>query len=89
MPLATQHSTFNLIHLLKFCATFLPTSADLQTVLVRSCWSELFTLGLAQCSATMCLPTMLAAILNHLQASLQRGGESPTDPCTECKISRY
>lgn len=50
-------------------------SADLQTALVRSCWSELFTLGLAQCSSTMCLPTMLAAILNHLQASLQRGGK--------------
>ncbi|GFO06446.1 nuclear receptor subfamily 2 group c member 2 [Plakobranchus ocellatus] len=48
-------------------------ASDLQTTLVRSCWSELFTLGLAQCSSTMCLPTMLAAILNHLQASLQRG----------------
>ncbi|CAG5114835.1 unnamed protein product, partial [Candidula unifasciata] len=53
--------------------------ADLQTILVRSCWSELFTLGLAQCSATMCLPTMLAAILNHLQASLQRGDHTNQD----------
>ncbi|XP_071084222.1 orphan steroid hormone receptor 2-like isoform X6 [Haliotis cracherodii] len=45
---------------------------DLQTTIVRSCWSELFCLGLAQCSNTMCLSTILAAILNHLQASLQQ-----------------
>ena len=47
--------------------------ADTQTTLVRWCWSELFTLGLAQCSQIMCLPTILAAILNHLQTSLQNG----------------
>ena len=47
--------------------------ADTQTTLVRWCWSELFTLGLAQCSQIMCLPTILAAILNHLQSSLQNG----------------
>ncbi|XP_076469679.1 orphan steroid hormone receptor 2-like [Babylonia areolata] len=48
-------------------------SADTQTTLVRWCWSELFTLGLAQCSQIMCLPTILAAILNHLQTALQNG----------------
>ncbi|XP_025108699.1 orphan steroid hormone receptor 2-like [Pomacea canaliculata] len=48
-------------------------SAEMQTTLVRWCWSELFTLGLAQCSQVMCLPTILAAILNHLQTSLQNG----------------
>ncbi|CAG2199183.1 NR2C2 [Mytilus edulis] len=45
---------------------------DIQTVLVKSCWSELFTLGLAQCSQTMSLPTILMAILNHLQTALHQ-----------------
>ncbi|BFZ08807.1 hypothetical protein BsWGS_11846 [Bradybaena similaris] len=61
------------MHWTRSVSAFQELSADLQTILVRSCWSELFTLGLAQCSSTMCLPTMLAAILNHLQANLQRG----------------
>ncbi|RUS70731.1 hypothetical protein EGW08_021509 [Elysia chlorotica] len=63
------------MHWTRSVSAFQELNSDLQTTLVRSCWSELFTLGLAQCSSTMCLPTMLAAILNHLQASLQRGGK--------------
>uniref|UniRef100_A0A8C9VXK6 Nuclear receptor subfamily 2, group C, member 2 n=1 Tax=Scleropages formosus TaxID=113540 RepID=A0A8C9VXK6_SCLFO len=39
--------------------------------LVRACWNELFTLGLAQCSQVMSLSTILAAIVNHLQSSMQ------------------
>ncbi|CAL1531339.1 unnamed protein product, partial [Lymnaea stagnalis] len=70
------------MHWTRSVSAFQELSADLQTALVRSCWSELFTLGLAQCSATMCLPTMLAAILNHLQASLQRG----TDHSNQDKV---
>ena len=54
-------------------SVFFAHRADTQTTLVRWCWSELFTLGLAQCSQIMCLPTILAAILNHLQSSLQNG----------------
>ncbi|GFR72906.1 nuclear receptor subfamily 2 group C member 2 [Elysia marginata] len=61
------------MHWTRSVSAFQELNSDLQTALVRSCWSELFTLGLAQCSSTMCLPTMLAAILNHLQSSLQRG----------------
>ncbi|CAH1784058.1 unnamed protein product, partial [Owenia fusiformis] len=45
---------------------------DVQTNLVRTRWSELFTLGLAQCAQSMCLPTILAAIVNHLQTSVQQ-----------------
>jgi hypothetical protein len=48
-------------------------SQEVQTSLVRLCWSELFTLGLAQCSHTMSLPTILAAIVNHLQTTMQEG----------------
>ncbi|CAG5118034.1 unnamed protein product, partial [Candidula unifasciata] len=67
------------MHWTRSITAFRDLSVDLQTVLVRSCWSELFTLGLAQCSATMCLPTMLAAILNHLQGSLQQGDHTNQD----------
>ncbi|XP_061423341.1 nuclear receptor subfamily 2 group C member 2-like isoform X4 [Lethenteron reissneri] len=42
------------------------------TGLVRACWNELFTLGLAQCAQVMNLSTILTAIVNHLQASLQQ-----------------
>uniref|UniRef100_A0A3B4B6L0 Uncharacterized protein n=1 Tax=Periophthalmus magnuspinnatus TaxID=409849 RepID=A0A3B4B6L0_9GOBI len=35
--------------------------------LVRACWNELFTLGLAQCAHIMNLSTILSAIINHLQ----------------------
>ncbi|XP_041350086.1 orphan steroid hormone receptor 2-like isoform X2 [Gigantopelta aegis] len=58
------------MHWTRSIAAFQMLSPEMQTTLVRSCWSELFTLGLSQCSTTMCLPTILAAILNHLQSSL-------------------
>uniref|UniRef100_A0A673XKK1 Nuclear receptor subfamily 2, group C, member 2 n=1 Tax=Salmo trutta TaxID=8032 RepID=A0A673XKK1_SALTR len=43
------------------------------TSLVRACWNELFTLGLAQCAQIMSLSTILEAIINHLQNSIQDG----------------
>ncbi|XP_070193114.1 orphan steroid hormone receptor 2-like isoform X2 [Littorina saxatilis] len=61
------------MHWTRSLPCFQMLTADIQTTLVRWCWSELFTLGLAQCSQVMCLPTILAAILNHLQTSLQNG----------------
>ena len=50
-------------------------SSEIQTGLVRHCWSELFALGLSQCAESMNLPTILAAIVNHLQNSVQEGKE--------------
>lgn len=49
---------------------------DCNTSLVRACWNELFTLGLAQCAQVMSLSTILAAIVNHLQNSIQEGRAS-------------
>ncbi|ESO95817.1 hypothetical protein LOTGIDRAFT_214907 [Lottia gigantea] len=57
------------MHWTRSINAFQMINPDLQTTLVRACWSELFTLGLAQCSNVMCLPTLLAAILNHLQSN--------------------
>ena len=43
---------------------------------MKACWNELFALGLAQCSNTMNVGTILGAIINHLQASLQEGTQA-------------
>lgn len=48
-------------------------STELQTNLVRSCWCELFVLGLAQHADTLSLFTILTAIINHLQNSVAEG----------------
>ncbi|XP_035756893.1 nuclear receptor subfamily 2 group C member 1 [Egretta garzetta] len=46
--------------------------------LVKACWNELFTLGLAQCSQVMNVATILTAFVNHLHGSLQQD-KLPTD----------
>ncbi|XP_040024795.2 nuclear receptor subfamily 2 group C member 1-A-like isoform X1 [Gasterosteus aculeatus] len=45
--------------------------------LMKACWNELFALGLAQCSNIMNVGTILSAIINHLQTSLQEDKLSP------------
>ncbi|XP_066561087.1 nuclear receptor subfamily 2 group C member 1 isoform X1 [Amia ocellicauda] len=50
---------------------------DNDTNLMKACWNELFALGLAQCSQIMNVATILAAIINHLQSSLQEDKLSP------------
>lgn len=44
---------------------------------MKACWNELFALGLAQCSNVMNVGTILSAIINHLQTSLQEGMMAP------------
>ncbi|XP_012669678.1 nuclear receptor subfamily 2 group C member 1-like [Clupea harengus] len=44
---------------------------DNEINLMKACWNELFALGLAQCSSVMNVATILEAIINHLQTSLQ------------------
>ncbi|PIO28796.1 hypothetical protein AB205_0109010 [Aquarana catesbeiana] len=44
---------------------------EVSTSLVKACWSELFSLGLAQCSQVMNVATILTAFVNHLHGSLQ------------------
>lgn len=46
---------------------------EVSTSLVKACWSELFSLGLAQCSQVMNVATILTAFVNHLHSSLQHG----------------
>ncbi|XP_039262580.2 nuclear receptor subfamily 2 group C member 2-like [Styela clava] len=44
---------------------------DCHTALLRECWNELFTIGLAQCSKQMKLDSILAAIVQHLHTGLK------------------
>lgn len=59
------------MHWARSIPAFLALGQECNTALVRACWNELFTLGLAQCSHIMSLSTILAAIVNHLQSSIQ------------------
>ncbi|XP_052822688.1 orphan steroid hormone receptor 2 isoform X2 [Octopus bimaculoides] len=58
------------MHWVRSIPAFQLLNADTQMLLVRSCWCEMFVLGLAQCSQAMYLSTILGAILNHLQSPL-------------------
>ncbi|XP_071818136.1 orphan steroid hormone receptor 2-like isoform X2 [Apostichopus japonicus] len=60
------------MHWARSIPAFQALSPDCHTVMVQKCWSELFTLGLAQCANSMALSTILTAIVNHLQTSLQQ-----------------
>lgn len=51
---------------------------------MKACWNELFALGLAQCSNVMNVGTILSAIINHLQTSLQEGRRAL--PLVACKV---
>ncbi|XP_069499522.1 nuclear receptor subfamily 2 group C member 2 isoform X2 [Ambystoma mexicanum] len=59
------------MHWARSIPAFQALGQDCNTSLVRACWNELFSLGLAQCSQVMSLSTILAAIINHLQNNIQ------------------
>ncbi|XP_056628899.1 nuclear receptor subfamily 2 group C member 2 isoform X2 [Triplophysa dalaica] len=59
------------MHWARSIPAFHALGQECNTALVRACWNELFTLGLAQCTHIMSLSTILAAIVNHLQSSIQ------------------
>ncbi|XP_071525870.1 orphan steroid hormone receptor 2-like isoform X3 [Panulirus ornatus] len=54
------------VHWARNIPTFQCLSQETQVTLVRGCWSELFTLGMAQCNRIMSLNTILTAIVSHL-----------------------
>ncbi|XP_058499008.1 nuclear receptor subfamily 2 group C member 2 isoform X2 [Solea solea] len=59
------------MHWARSIPAFSALGQEANTNLVRACWNELFTLGLAQCAHMMNLSTILTAIINHLQSSNQ------------------
>ncbi|XP_054709498.1 orphan steroid hormone receptor 2-like isoform X2 [Uloborus diversus] len=60
------------VHWARSISAFQLLPPEVQATLVRSCWSELFTLGLAQCSQIMSVKTIFTAIVSHLQSSVQQ-----------------
>lgn len=54
------------IHWARNIPAFQYLSGDVQISLLKKCWAELFTLGLAQCSQSLSLPTILSALISHL-----------------------
>ncbi|XP_046407023.1 nuclear receptor subfamily 2 group C member 1-A-like isoform X4 [Ischnura elegans] len=58
------------VHWARSIPAFQLLSPETQVGLVRSCWAELFALGMAQCSQALSLTCILSAIINHLQASV-------------------
>ncbi|KAL7632552.1 UNVERIFIED_CONTAM: hypothetical protein RMT77_017119 [Armadillidium vulgare] len=54
------------VHWARNIPAFQCLSQEVQVALIRGCWSELFTLGMAQCSKVMSLNTILTAIVSHL-----------------------
>ncbi|KAG7520363.1 hypothetical protein JOB18_028039 [Solea senegalensis] len=61
------------MHWARSIPAFSALGQEANTNLVRACWNELFTLGLAQCAHMMNLSTILTAIINHLQSNNQDG----------------
>ncbi|XP_050314556.1 nuclear receptor subfamily 2 group C member 1 [Anthonomus grandis grandis] len=66
------------IHWAKKLPAFQFLSSETQIGLLKSCWAELFTLGLAQCSQPLSLSTILSALISHLHASIAQDKMSAT-----------
>lgn len=58
------------MHWARSIPAFQALGSENSITLMKSCWNELFALGLAQCSHIMNVETILTAIINHLQTSL-------------------
>lgn len=58
------------VHWARSIPAFQRFGTDVQTALLRGCWAELFTLGLAQCSQSLPLSTILSALISHLHSSI-------------------
>lgn len=53
-------------------------SSETQITLLRGCWAELFALGLAQCSQSLSLSTILSSLISHLHTSIAQDKMTPT-----------
>ncbi|EEC12617.1 developmental orphan receptor, putative [Ixodes scapularis] len=69
---------FRSLHWARSLPAFEELPMSLQLTLVRSAWSELFTLGLAQCAEQLSLPALLSALASHLRTASPKNGGSGT-----------
>jgi len=81
------------VHWVRSVPAFSQLNYDSQVALVRNSWSDLFILGMAQCSNTMNLSNILNTIVNHLQTSVQQEKLSAQRvrqvTTTICKVQEY
>ncbi|KAE8745871.1 Hormone isoform eceptor-like in 78 isoform A [Frankliniella occidentalis] len=63
---------FQSVHWVRSLPAFQLLRSGTQLGLMRSCWAELFALGLAQCARTLRLPSLLSAIVQQLQTSMDK-----------------
>ncbi|KAF5274574.1 hypothetical protein FQA39_LY07186 [Lamprigera yunnana] len=61
---------FHSVHWVRNIPAFQILSSDTQITLLRGCWVELFALGLAQCSQSLSLSTILSSLISHLHTSI-------------------
>lgn len=66
------------VHWAKSIPAFQLLPIDTQTSLLRGCWAELFTLGLAQCSQSLPLSTVIYSLISQLQTSISQRKLSAT-----------
>lgn len=81
------------VHWVRSIPAFSMLNYDTQVALVRNAWSDIFVLGMAQCSRSMNLSSILGSIVSHLQTSVaqeklsaQRVKQVTT---TICKVQEY
>lgn len=60
---------FLTIHWIKNLPVIKSLNADLQILLLKKCWTELFVLGLAQCAQALSLPTILTSLVSQLHGN--------------------
>jgi len=81
------------VHWVRSIPAFSQLNYDSQVALVRNSWSDLFILGMAQCSSTMNLSNILNTIVSHLQTSVQQEKLSAQRvrqvTTTICKVQEY
>jgi len=81
------------VHWVRSIPVFAQLNYETQVALVRNAWSDLFVLGMAQCSASMNLSNILSTIVSHLQTTVQQ--EKLTAQrvrqvtTTICKVQEY
>ncbi|XP_071744101.1 LOW QUALITY PROTEIN: orphan steroid hormone receptor 2-like [Lepeophtheirus salmonis] len=81
------------VHWVRTIPCFGQLSYESQVGLVRNSWSDIFVLGMSQCSKSMNLQSILTAIVSHLQTSVSQERLSATRvrqvTSTICKVQEY
>ena len=63
---------FQSVHWVRALPAFQLLRSHTQLALLRSCWAELFAIGLAQCAGRLQLRSVLTAIVQRLQGSVDK-----------------